>query len=586
MDGFKKSITVPPLVTRWLRSSTPQQRESLMDIRRIVLYMALALVSLSLWNAWQIDYPAKPMPTENAMSQENSGQPLLPQVAPSNTNTSTPTTPVVEQANNSNAPLVRVKTDVLDVSIDLQHGDVVSGKLLDYPQSVDEKNKPFLLLQNQPTERYVANSSLFVPAGQNVQALNFNFTTPKQQYELAPDQKQLVVTLSGKNDEGLDVKKELIFTKGSYLIEVNYKLVNNSSTNWTGYLNTQLLRSSPKEDKSSVFHVGSYTGASYSEPGKHRYQKVSFSDMNKANLDVDSKGGWIAMQQHYFLTAWIPTADTNNKFYTRAVNNDYTIGAVSNPITLKPAEQKTVSAKLYVGPEITSVLEKIAPSLDLTVDYGILWFLSSLLFSVMKAIYNVVGNWGWSIVLVTVLIKLAFYRLSAASYKSMAGMRKLQPKLQALRERYGDDKAKISQATMELYKQEKVNPLGGCLPIVIQIPVFIALYWVLLESVELRQAPFIFWIKDLASADPYHVLPLIMGATMLIQQKLNPAPPDPMQAKVMMFLPVLFTGLFWNFPAGLVLYWIVNNTLSILQQWYITRKYSDEKPVKKLVPAK
>lgn len=216
-------------------------------------------------------------------------------------------------------------------------------------------------------------------------------------------------------------------------------------------------------------------------------------------------------------------------------------------------------------------------------DYGILWFLSSLLFSLMKAIYTVVGNWGWSIVLVTVLIKLAFYRLSATSYKSMASMRKLQPKLQALRERYGDDKAKISQATMELYKQEKVNPLGGCLPILIQIPVFIALYWVLLESVELRQAPFIFWINDLASADPYHVLPLIMGATMLIQQKLNPAPADPMQAKVMMFLPILFTGLFWNFPSGLVLYWIVNNTLSILQQWYITRKYSDEKPAKKVV---
>lgn len=377
-----------------------------------------------------------------------------------------------------------------------------------------------------------------------------------------------------------------MFTKGSYLIDVDYKIANQGNHEWVGYMNTQLIRSSPKEDKSSVFHVGSYTGASYSEPGKHRYQKVSFSDMNKGNLDVDSKGGWVAMQQHYFLSAWIPNANSTNKFYTRSVNNDYTIGAVSQPITLQPNQEKTIGSKLYVGPEITSVLKSIAPSLDLTVDYGILWFLSSLLFSLMKVINNVVGNWGWSIVLVTVLIKLAFYRLSAASYKSMAGMRKLQPKLQALRERYGDDKAKISQATMELYKQEKVNPLGGCLPIVIQIPVFIALYWVLLESVELRQAPFILWIKDLSDADPYHVLPLIMGATMLIQQKLNPAPPDPMQAKVMMFLPVLFTGLFWGFPAGLVLYWIVNNTLSILQQWYITRKFSDEKPVKKLAVVK
>jgi YidC/Oxa1 family membrane protein insertase len=331
-----------------------------------------------------------------------------------------------------------------------------------------------------------------------------------------------------------------------------------------------------------MFHVGSYTGASFSNPGKTRFQKVSFTDMGKANLNLDVKGGWIAMQEHYFLSAWVPNTESENKFYTLASNGDYTIGAVSQPITIKPQELKDIGSKLYIGPEITSVLKDIAPSLDLTVDYGMLWFVSSLLFSIMKSIHGVIGNWGWSIVLVTVLIKLAFYRLSATSYKSMAGMRKLQPKLQALRERYGDDKAKISQATMELYRQEKVNPLGGCLPIVIQIPVFIALYWVLLESVELRQAPFMFWIKDLASADPYHVLPLIMGATMLIQQKLNPAPPDPMQAKVMMFLPILFTGLFWGFPAGLVLYWIVNNTLSIMQQWYITYKYADDKPVKKL----
>ena len=243
-------------------------------------------------------------------------------------------------------------------------------------------------------------------------------------------------------------------------------------------------------------------------------------------------------------------------------------------INLKPGEQQSVGSQLYLGPETADILKAIAPGLDLTIDYGWLWFISSLLFSLMSMIYHLVGNWGWSIVLVTCLIKLAFYRLSATSYRSMAGMRQLQPKLQALREKFGDDKAKMSQATMEMYKQEKVNPLSGCLPMIVQIPVFIALYWVLVESVELRQAPFIFWIKDLASPDPWHVLPLIMGATMFIQQRLNPAPPDPMQAKLMMFLPVLFTGLFWNFPAGLVLYWTVNNTLTILQQWYITRKYT------------
>lgn len=554
-----------------------------MDIKRIILYMALAVVGMSLWNAWQVDYPAVTPPVVVTPTSQLTGDGhLLPQTMPSNSETTLVQTE--EQATTNPAQLVHVKTDVLDLTIDLKQGDIVNGELLAYPLSVEEKNKPFPLLQNDANTRYVANSSLFVASGQTIQSLQLGFSTSEQQYVLTPDQDKLVVTLNGQQADGLQVKKEFVFTKGSYLIDVNYKILNKGSSEWKGYMNTQLLRSSPQEDKSSVFHVGSYTGASFSNPGVHRYQKVSFSDMTKANLDVDATGGWIAMQQHYFLSAWVPPVSSENKLYTRAVGGDYTIGAVSQPITVKPDEQKEVGSQLYIGPEDTGVLKSISPSLDLTVDYGILWFVSSLLFSLMKMINNVVGNWGLSIVLVTVLIKLAFYRLSAKSYKSMAGMRKLQPKLQALRDRYGDDKAKISQATMELYKQEKVNPLGGCLPILIQIPVFIALYWVLLESVELRQAPFIFWIKDLASADPYHVLPLIMGATMLIQQKLNPAPPDPVQAKVMMFLPILFTGLFWSFPAGLVLYWIVNNTLSILQQWYITRKY-DEKPVKKLVAA-
>lgn len=557
-----------------------------MDIRRLVLYMALGLVGLQLWNAWQLDYPAQLPKVANIPAQSSSEGSLLPTTLPGEQ----PAT-VVEPSTNSDttasSELIHVKTDVLDLNIDLKQGDVVTGLLLDYPLSVEQKDTPFPLLQNQSNERYVANSSIFVTAGQAVQPVHFAFSTEAQEYQLAPNEKQLVVTLNGSTDNGLTVKKQFIFNKGSYLIDVNYQIVNNSMSDWKGYLNTQLLRSSPKEDKSSMFHVGSYTGASFSNPGKSRYQKVSFSDMSKKNLDVDAQGGWIAMQQHYFLSAWIPPKTSENKFYTRAMNGDFTIGAVSQPILIKPSEQKEIQTQLYVGPEDTEVLKSIAPSLDLTVDYGILWFVSSLLFSLMKTINNFVGNWGWSIVLVTVLIKLAFYRLSATSYKSMASMRKLQPKLQSLKERYGDDKAKISQATMELYKQEKVNPLGGCLPIVIQIPVFIALYWVLLESVELRQAPFIFWIKDLASPDPYHVLPLIMGATMLVQQKLNPAPPDPMQAKIMMFLPILFTGLFWNFPSGLVLYWIVNNTLSILQQWYITRKYSDDKKIKKIpVPAK
>ncbi|WP_133128083.1 membrane protein insertase YidC [Legionella nagasakiensis] len=555
-----------------------------MDIRRVILYAALAFVVYSLWSSWQADYPPQAVPQNRMAAETASDNPLLPTIAaeePSETRIM-----VDHEKNTEKSKTIKVKTDVLNVAIDLQQGDIIGAQLLDYPVSVEEKDKPFTLLQSNAGERYVANSSLFVVSEQKVKNVDFEFTTAKQQYQLPADEEKLVVTLQGKSADGLTAIKEFVFSKGSYLIEVRYLLTNEGSTTWKGYMNTQLLQSSPKEDQSSMFHIGSYTGASYSNPGQHRYQKVTFKDMTKSNLDVEAKGGWVAMQQHYFLSAWVPDAESKNRFYTRSFANDFTIGSVSQPLIIAPGEKEETGSRLYVGPEITSVLKAIAPGLDMTVDYGWLWFLSSLLFSIMKAIYSVVGNWGWSIVLVTVLIKLAFYRLSATSYKSMASMRKLQPKMQALKERYGDDKAKISQATMELYRQEKVNPLGGCLPIIIQIPVFIALYWVLLESVELRQAPFIFWIKDLAAADPYHVLPVIMGATMLIQQKLNPAPPDPMQAKIMMFLPVLFTALFWNFPAGLVLYWIVNNSLSILQQWYITRKYSDDKPQKKLATVK
>ncbi|MBA2652940.1 MAG: membrane protein insertase YidC [Tatlockia sp.] len=557
-----------------------------MDIRRVVLYAALALIGYSLWMGWQHDYPPNPGQSTNQTQTQTpttsvSDGSLLPTMkssAPSQASASPDS--VKETASQSESRTIQIKTDVLNLSIDLRQGDIVNTQLIDFPVSVDEKDRPITLLQNNPGERYVANSSLFsTDKGQTAKNIDFAFTSDKSLYQLSPDEKTLTVTLTGKSAEGLSVKKEFVFTRDSYLIHVNYLIENQGENAWHGYMNTQFLRSSPQEDKSSIFHVGSYTGASYSNPGVHKFQKVSFKDMSKSNLEVDAKGGWIAMQQHYFVSSWIPKADSKSMFYTRAVDGDYTIGAVSQPITIEPASQKTIGSSLYLGPEDTAVLKEIAPGLELTVDYGILWFLSSLLFSLMKAINSVIGNWGWSIVLVTVLIKLVFYRLSASSYKSMAGMRKLQPKLLALRERFGDDKAKMSQATMELYRQEKVNPLGGCLPIIIQIPVFIALYWVLLESVELRQAPFIFWIKDLALADPYHILPIIMGATMLIQQRLNPAPPDPMQAKIMMFLPILFTALFWNFPAGLVLYWIVNNTLSILQQWYITRKYSEtDKP--------
>lgn len=548
-----------------------------MDIRRVILYALLGFVIFNLWSAWQHDYPPIAPVSSSSSSSSNT---LLPEIHAPNSS-AVGTVKVGEtKATSSNKTLIQVKTDVLSLTIDTLNGDIISAQLPAYPISTDDQ-KPISLLYDNTERRYTANSSLVINSPSGVQNLNLNFVSDESSYELKPDQNQLTVTLNGQNSDGLSVKKSFIFTRDSYLVQVKYDLANNGNEPWQGYMNMQFLQNSPQEDSSSMFHVGTYTGASYSNPGKHRYQKVSFKDMTKSNLNLDVQGGWIAMQQHYFLSAWIPNNTSTNVLYTRNSDGNYIIGAVSQPLTVEAGKTNTIGSQLYLGPENTSVLKGIAPGLDLTVDYGWLWFLSSAIFSLLKTIHSFLGNWGWSIVLVTVLIKLAFYRLSATSYKSMAGMRKLQPKLQALRERYGDDKAKISQATMELYRQEKVNPLGGCLPIIIQIPVFIALYWVLLESVELRQAPFILWIKDLATSDPYHVLPIIMGGTMLIQQRLNPAPPDPMQAKIMMFLPILFTALFWNFPSGLVLYWIVNNTLSILQQWYITNKYGDEKPVLK-----
>ncbi|MDF1756740.1 MAG: membrane protein insertase YidC [Legionellaceae bacterium] len=559
-----------------------------MDIKRVVLFGALAFVVFSLWTDWQKDYPQVKPEQVIASNTQTLNEKMLPNMASASSPTAelaaTDSVPATTSSDSYNKKIY-VKTDVLDLAIDNQ-GNVVSTKLLSYPESSTDKNKPFTLLQDNKGFQYVANSSLFTVENQKVASIDEPYTSSKQNYELSPGQDTLTVTLTGQDVNGLTVNKHFTFKRGSYLIGVNFDIQNQGDSAWNGYMNTQLLRSSPKEDKTSMFHMGSYTGASYSVPGQSRYKKLSFKDMSKNSLDVESEGGWIAMQQHYFLTAWVPNANDKNRFYTRNYGSDYTIGNVSSEISVAPGTSKSVKSELYLGPEVTDVLKDISPGLELTVDYGWLWFISQILFSLMKSIYNLVGNWGWSIVLVTVLIKLAFYRLSAKSYKSMAGMRKLQPKMQSLRERYADDKAKMSQATMELYKQEKVNPLGGCLPILIQIPVFIALYWVLVESVELRQADFIFWIHDLASPDQYHVLPIIMGLTMFIQQKLNPAPPDPMQAKVMMFLPVVFTILFLNFPAGLVLYWTVNNSLSILQQWYITRKYGDAPTTKKLAAVK
>lgn len=544
----------------------------MMDIKRVILGSTLAILAYSLWSTWQKDYPQTVASIEQHFpdSKHIADNNLLP------TTSSASDALAVEETDMSSKQLIEVKTDVLKLQIDPTDGNIISADLLAYAANDKQRHEPFSLLDHQNGKRYVANTHLLTLKNNRMSTLEPNYKAEQYVYTLEPDQKQLKVVLEGKTEQGLKIQKEYILTKGSYLIDIQYHLLNDGKLPWVGYLNSQLVRDLPKEDKSSLSHIGSYTGASFSNPPHHRYQKLTFKEMAKNTLDVDVRGGWIAMQQRYFLTAFIPHSETKSRFYSRVSDGRYAIGSVSQAVKLQPNVNQTLNTKLYLGPEVADQLKAIAPGLDLTIDYGWLWFISAILFSIMKFIYSFVGNWGWSIVLVTVLIKLFFYRLSAKSYRSMANMRQLQPKLLALREKYGHDKVKISQETMALYRQEKVNPLSGCLPMLVQLPIFMALYWVLIESVELRQAPFVLWIKDLASPDPYHVLTLLMGGTMFIQQKLNPAPPDPMQAKMMMLLPVVFTVMFWNLPSGLTLYWTINNTLTILQQWYITKKFGDK----------
>lgn len=561
-----------------------------MELPRLFLLSALFLVAFMLWNAWENDYGHKPVaPAATTTATTVSSVPAIAQTALA-TATTPPTTPpaavtpTATETTTTIAPthLIHVQTDVLSVTIDAQGGNIVSTDLLKYPQQVNQTpSQPFQLLNNDPATLYVAQSGLIGKMGPDTPQGQALYKTAHASYTMAPDQNTLTVDLQWKNTNGITVTKQFIFQRGEYQIGLNYQIANDSKTSWTGQVYTQLQRKKVAPLSHMMFGINPYMGAAISSTEKP-YQKISFDKLAEQNLNMQIQGGWLAMQQHYFLSAWIPNASQTFNYYSQVSDGDvYTIGALGPALTVAPDQKMTSSAKLYVGPEIIDQLKTVAPNLDLTVDYGILWFISIAIFWLMKHIYNIVGNWGWSIVLVTVLIKLAFYHLSAKSYRSMALMRKLQPRMQAIKERYADDKQKMTQATMELYRTEKINPLGGCLPIIVQIPVFIALYFVLLESVELRQAPFIFWIQDLSLRDPYYVLPVLMGISMFIQQKLNPPPPDPTQAKIMMFLPVFMTFLFAGFPAGLVLYWVVNNTLSILQQWYIMRKIETTSTPKK-----
>ncbi|TPW17906.1 MAG: preprotein translocase subunit YidC, partial [Halothiobacillaceae bacterium] len=397
------------------------------------------------------------------------------------------------------------------------------------------------------------------------------YTAESKEYTLPAGQEKLQIPLRWESGDGLVVTKIFTFRRGDYTIDVDYQVENKTAQPWQGRQYRQLQRSSQGDVNQSRL-IYTYTGGViYSE--QEKYEKISFDDMKDKDLGRNITGGWAAMIQHYFVAAWLPDQKESNYFYSKKAGEErFILGMVSPDVTVAPGATQTLVNRLYVGPKIQDTLESLAPGLELTVDYGFLTVIAKPIFWLLRYLYELIGNWGWAIAAVTLCIKLVFFKLSEASYRSMANMRRLQPKMLAIKERYGEDRQRMSQAMMELYKKEKINPFGGCLPMLVQIPVFISLYWVLLESVELRQAPFILWIHDLAAPDPFYVLPLLMGITMFIQMRLNPAPPDPIQAKIMMALPFVFPLFFAFFPSGLVLYWVVNNVLSISQQYVITRR--------------
>jgi YidC/Oxa1 family membrane protein insertase len=550
-----------------------------MDNIRTFAIFGLLIVSLLLWEAWQKDYVRPQQAIQNAAVEESATD--LPGIDPAINpaqQDDLPTLPSTESLTSllgidqdlasASADKVHVKTDVMDIYIDTQGGDIRDLALLKYPVESKTPDVPVQFLSDTASNFFVTQSGL--RSNSSAPTHYEHYIAENNEYELAEGQDTLVIPLHWQADDGLKVTKTYRFKRNSYLIDVEYHVENSTGETFSAYPYAQFNRVRPEDDSGFIY---TYTGAVFSSKG-NEYEKIDFDDLEDAAFNRSANDGWAAMIQHYFVAALIPEASEQEiGFYGKAINNrNYTAGLRMPVITVQNGASQQTKYSMYLGPKEHKRLEAVKENLDLTVDFGVLTIISQPLFLIMEWIHKFTNNWGWSIVFLTVLIKLAFYRLSAASYRSMASMRKLTPKLAALKERFGDDKQKFNQAMMDLYRTEKINPLGGCLPILVQMPVFLAFYWVLVESIELRQAPFIFWLQDLTAMDPYFILPVVFGLSMWFQQRLNPAPQDPAQAMVMKAFPVVFTVFFAFFPSGLVLYWVVNNILSIAQQWHITRK--------------
>ena len=540
-----------------------------MDTQRIIAFIVFSFSILLLWESWQNYNNPQPSVQVQAERGKSAIQPAGAEL-PVPGQGLKPNTAIAESGQVARGSRARIVTDVLDAEIDANGGDLRKLVLSRYRQN-EQEDQPFLLLEERPGRNYFAQMGF---VGNSLPTHKTVFELAPGEYRLKEGQNELKISLKA-NVNGAEVVRTYTFQRGSYVVDVSTHIANRSTAAVEGFPYYQILRNGQAPEGESAL-MQTFTGpAIYTEAGK--FQKVTFEDITKGKAEFvkESKDGWIGLVQHHFVSAWMTLDSTDaspREFYTRAVGNDeFSAGMILPAVKLNPGEEKTIAMRLYAGPQELEKIKSLAPGLDLVVDYGWLTVLAYPIFVLLNWINRVVVNWGVSIILLTVLIKLAFYPLSAAGYKSMAKMRKLAPRLQTLKERYGDDRQKLHEGMMKIYQEEKINPMGGCLPILVQIPVFIALYWVLMGAVELRQAPFALWIHDLSKPDPFYILPVVMAITSFIQVKLSPASPDPVQQKVMMAMPVIFSVMFLFFPAGLVLYWLVNNVLSILQQWRINK---------------
>ncbi|MDR0996414.1 MAG: membrane protein insertase YidC [Zoogloeaceae bacterium] len=549
-----------------------------MDTRRLILWAALIFSLFMLWENWQTANAPKPLAPTAATTAAPAPDDSIPTPV---ARAEVPSVPDAAASPTQAAPVIDVRTDLFEAKISADGGDLIWQELFKYKAHGD-KSQPFHLFD--PAHRYAAQSG-FLP-GDNLPTHKTRLTPLPGPTALADGQDTLEVRLAAPEVDGIRATKVYTFHRGSYLIDVAWEIENGSGApiSPSAYFQFQRDGAAPAGDS---FMISTFYGpAVYTEAGK--YQKVTYKhiDEGKAKYVEQADDGWLALVQHYFVTAWAPQGAGTREFRIRKLSGGLYSAALVMPMSaIAPGQKAKVSVPLFSGPQEQSVLKKVAPGLDLVVDYGWLHLIAAPLFWCLNFLHGLVGNWGWAIVILTILIKLIFYPLSAASYKSMARMRTLTPKLMRLKELHADDKQRLNQEMMRLYQTEKINPLGGCLPILVQIPVFIALYWVLLGAVEMRDAPWLGWIHDLSSADPYYVLPVIMMASMFAQTKLNPTPPDPIQAKMMMIMPLIFGVMFFFFPSGLVLYWVVNNLISIAQQWWITRHIED-RPLKAANDAK